>query len=481
MNLSIRAKLTLSFTILFGLIVAALAIGSYVVVKQDLYSKLDLSLQVAVDTTAMAAQHEMSEHPDQAGGDDDIRQVLDDEIHVTLPDTQILVKEGGREVAYRPGGQSSSDLRHLRLQGLASQTTVEGMRIVTRRLTIPKFQTAYQIYSGRSTEATQAQLRSFRRMLVLPIPLGLALAALAGYLLARKLLAPLEELSETMAGVQSSELSARVHLKNRADEISKLGLCFNSLLDRLEGAFAFQRRFMADASHELRTPVTVALTATQATIHDETRTQQDCEDALTIVGEQMLRLKRIVTDMLFLSQADSCSSPMLFHDVYLDDAVADAVRAARPLARAKQQSLQLNALPEARCSGDHELLERAVLVLLDNSIKFTPEGGSIAVRIERSDSHWVCTVTDSGIGVPEEIQSRIFERFFRGDQKSGLKIPGAGLGLAIAKTIVEMHRGRLRLASSQEGCTRFELALPVAVGDKETSAEAQARYLAVKM
>jgi two-component system sensor histidine kinase CiaH len=218
---------------------------------------------------------------------------------------------------------------------------------------------------------------------------------------------------------------------------------------------------MADASHELRTPVTVALAAAQVTARDTTRTLRDCDESLDIVAQQMLRLKKIIEDMLFLSQADASSLKLGCKEMYLDDAVSEACRAAKALARAKQQSFRLDALPEARCWGDHELLKQAILIVLDNSVKFTPQGGSIEVSVRQSGSFWICAVKDSGAGIPEKAQPHIFERFFRGQIPGNEKIPGAGLGLPIAKSIVESHGGSLRLVDSRPGSTTFEIAIPV--------------------
>jgi heavy metal sensor kinase len=477
--LSVRAKLTLYFTVLFGAIVIALAAGTYAAVRNDLYSKLNFGLQVAADATVMGAQHEMAEHPDQAGGEDDIRQVLHDNVNVALPDTQLLVKEGLRLVAYRPGGLASADLRRLRLER-ANQQSAGGLLVVMRELPVPKFHTSYQIYAAKPVAGTLTQVNRMRWRLLVAVPFGLLLAAAAGYLFSRRLLVPLKELNETICGIQSSELSARVRVSNPEDEIGKLASAFNALLDRLEHAFTIQRRFMADASHELRTPVTVALTAAQATSRDGARTLQDSEEALAIIEEQMLRLKRIVTDMLFLSQADASSQMVSLKGMYLDDAVTEATRAARMLARAKGQRLQLRSLPEAACLGDQKLLEQAILVLLENAIKFTQEGGVIEIDLERRGAQWICSVIDSGPGILAEEQSRLFERFFRGTQTGGSKEPGAGLGLAIAKTIVERHGGSLALAASRPGYTSFEILLP-AVEQSGQVAEDQAGCLPVKI
>jgi two-component system sensor histidine kinase CiaH len=154
-------------------------------------------------------------------------------------------------------------------------------------------------------------------------------------------------------------------------------------------------------------------------------------------------------------------------EMYLDDAVSDAMRAARALSREKQQVLKLSGLPEAECSGDADLLKQAVMILLDNAVKFTPPGGNIEVALSRREKRWVCSVTDNGTGISEAAQARVFERFFRESRPGNEATAGAGLGLAIAKSIVENHDGTLTLVESRPGRTTFEIAIPIL--EKETS------------
>jgi two-component system, OmpR family, sensor kinase len=480
MNLTIRARLTLYFTAIFGTIVAVLAIGCYLFIRRDLYSKLDSALQVQVEVTATSASHELTEHQQEASGDADIQSVLNDQEHTGRAHTQILVMQGNRTVAYKRSGFKTPDIRTMPLDKIKSADTYQGVRFAKGQLEVPEFHTTYQIYSAESLDETRAQLWQVEREMMLFVPLGLALAAWAGYLTARRALAPLKELTDRIGGITTTGLSDRISVKHQEDEIGRLASSFNGLLDRLEQAFNHQRRFMADASHELRTPITVALTATQATTSDPMRTPADLNETLHTVEEQMMRLRRIVTDMLFLSQADACSLQTCPTDMYLDDAVAEASRAAQTLARAKHQTLVVDSLPEARCMGDRDLLRQAVLVLLDNAVKFTPEGGTIQIGIRSRDNNWVCYVIDSGIGIPPDAERRIFDRFFRAVQPAGSKVPGAGLGLAIAQSIIEAHNGTLRLVQSRPGHTEFELTVP-AVSPTDPEQPPQANVLAVKM
>ena len=451
--------MTISFTTLFGAIVIALAVAAYVAVKNAAYLKLDAALQVATGATAMSAQHELSEHPTKLGGEKDLQSVLEEGGRSTLSDTQILVREGQRIAAYKPGSENGLDLRGVSPDALKSGTTVNGFRVATRDFPAPQFDTRYQIYSAKPVAPAVEQLGRIRIGLFVFVPIGLGLAGLAGYFLAERSLRPLKQLAETVDAVTSSDLSARVKLSNQDDEIGTLGLRFNSLLDRLEGAFTLQRRFMADASHQIRTPVTIALAAAQVTRRDPHANLRDCRDSLQLIEQQMLQLRRTVEDMFFLSQADATPLRIELREMYLDDPLSDALRAAKELSGEKQQTLKLRGLQEAECRGDADLLKQAVLILLDNSVKSTPVGGSIEVGLSRRGESWVCSVTDSGAGISEAAQGRIFERFYR-EVRPGNEA-GAGLGLAIAKSIVEGHNGTLTLVESRPGRTTFEIAIPL--------------------
>jgi len=271
-----------------------------------------------------------------------------------------------------------------------------------------------------------------------------------------------------------------VNTAHLAEDLAKLGSRFNSLLDRLQDAFHAERRFMTDASHQIRTPVAVALTASQVTGRDPDATLGDCKESLQIIERQMLQLRRTIDDMFLLSQADASSLKVSRKEMYLGDAVSEAVRAARTLIHAKGQQLRCSEMPEAKCLGDEDLLKQAVLILLDNAVKFTPRGGNIEVALVRRGPSWICSVTDSGIGIPEAAQPRVFERFFQEGRPAGEASSGAGLGLPIAKAIVENHGGSLRLVESRPGKTRFELAVP-ALEPESLGDAVQANSLAVRI
>jgi two-component system OmpR family sensor kinase len=238
------------------------------------------------------------------------------------------------------------------------------------------------------------------------------------------------------------------------------------LLARLGKSFSQQRQFMADASHELRTPLSVIRTTSGVTLERRERQQDEYREALAIIEQQARRLSRIVEDMFVLARADAGHPSLQITEFYLDELVAETVRAAAVLASEKAIALAARALPETPFRGDEGLLRQMMWNLVDNAIKFTPNGGAIHVDLGLRDSEYVITVADTGGGIAAEIQPHIFERFYRADRarsRTGTANDGgAGLGLPIARWIAQVHGGRLELRASTETGSTFEVVLPLA-------------------
>jgi heavy metal sensor kinase len=243
------------------------------------------------------------------------------------------------------------------------------------------------------------------------------------------------------------------------DELGRLAKAFNDLLARLEAALATQRQFMADAAHELRTPVSVARTAAEVALSRERRAEDEYRDALAVVDDQMRRLARIVEDMFLLARADAVGLPLQPGPLYLDELVADCVRDAALLAAEKHVRVEWQGDGELEAVGDESLLRRMLANLLDNAVRHTPAAGRVQVGLAARPDEFEVAVTDGGPGIPDAQRERIFERFVRLDEARG-RSQGAGLGLSIARTIAETHGGSLVLARSDAGGSTFVIRLP---------------------
>jgi len=300
----------------------------------------------------------------------------------------------------------------------------------------------------------------------------LVIASAGGYFLARKSLAPVVAMSEKAAHMSAQNLDERLPVLNPRDELGHLAGTFNDLLERLNRAMEQQRRFMADASHELRSPVSIIRGEAEVAL-SQVRSPEEYRESLAISLEEARRLSQIVDDLFTLARADAGQYPLHPRDFYLEEMAGDCVRAARSMAAARGTTLSYEPDGEMPIHADEALVRRLTMNLLDNAIKFTPAGGAVRVACERAGGEYALTVRDSGPGIPVEAHEKIFERFFRLDPARTQDRPalgaaeptapttaGAGLGLAIARWVAEAHHGRLVLVHSDVSGSMFAAFLP---------------------
>jgi heavy metal sensor kinase len=308
----------------------------------------------------------------------------------------------------------------------------------------------------------QGVLRDYLKALLIAVPLALLLAAAVGYALSRKALMPVMAMGEHAARIGAASLYERLPVINPEDELGRLATIFNDLLSRLERAFGQQHQFMADASHELRTPLAILRAEADVALTRADRDAADYRASLETIRDDAATLSSLVEDLFTLARADAGDRALARTDLYLEELVSDAVRAAHPLAERRGVALHFTPDAEAPFAGDAMLLRRLLLNLLDNAIRHTPAGGRVEVTLTVEDVGYRVAVRDTGSGIPAEAQPFIFDRFFRADParaRTG-EGGGAGLGLPIARWIAEAHGGSLELEASGERGTCFALQLP---------------------
>lgn len=235
----------------------------------------------------------------------------------------------------------------------------------------------------------------------------------------------------------------------------------------VERSIEHMRRFMADAAHELRTPIAVVRSRAEVALQ-RPRDAGDYVASLRAIDRETGRLTRIVDDLLMLARADAGERPIARERLFLDDVTSDAVEAARAIAARKSVHVEVEAFDEAPVVGDPALLRQLAMILLDNAIKYSPSGGRVQVAVRAAAKHVELVVADRGAGISADQLPHVFERFFRGDPARGRDTgddappDGAGLGLAIAQWIVEEHGGAIRMASEVKRGTRVTVELPLA-------------------
>ncbi len=362
--------------------------------------------------------------------------------------------DGGQLAAVAVG--RAVDLRTLkervRLQAFGLSTTVGTHRY--RLLLVPTRigRGNFVLALAQSLDEHDELLADLRYAMAVTIPLALIVAALGGYLLARKSLAPVAAMSAQARAVGASNLGERIAVMNPRDELGQLAVTLNALLARLEESFGSQRRFMADASHELRSPVAILQGELEVTLAREDRDAREYRESLEIMRKTVGRLSRIVRDLFLLARSDAGQVPLRNERFYLDDVVEQTVQGFRTLAAEKGVTLVEEHQADLALRGDPDLIGRLAGNLVENALKHTPAGGEVSVFSTRSDGQLRIEVHDCGRGIPVESQERIFERFFRVDPShsptNGAGGSGAGLGLPIARWIAAVHGGKVWVAKS---------------------------------
>ena len=263
--------------------------------------------------------------------------------------------------------------------------------------------------------------------------------------------------------ITAENLSSRLDVSNPRDEVGRLATTINALLARLDAAFSEQQRFIADASHELRTPLAVLRGEAEVALEKE-RATSDYKESLALIKDEAERLSRIVENLFILAGQPVDAPALMKEPLRLSEVVAECVRAAQVLATRKDLRLSVDdASSSVTLNGDDELLKRMLLNLLDNAVKYTPAGGEISVALSSQNGNARIVVTDTGIGIPAEDQPRIFDRFYRVDKARSRALGGAGLGLSIARWIVEAHGGSLSVESALGRGSAFTVELPLKV------------------
>jgi len=463
---SIRSRLTAWYTLVLATVLVSAGVITYAVARRQILRSNDASMVMTAHQFAAALTDEISE----AHGVLRLRSA--NELLAEFRDRDraiVLLTADGHEFAAHTTPLAQSLDRKLlsqraaaRAYGVVTLPTGDGVRLVLVPARIGGV--GFVIAVGQSLAAQQDALADLRQAMLITIPIALLVASIGGYLLARTSLAPVVRMTAKARAIGATNLSERIDVANRRDELGELAATLNDLLARLDASFTAQRRFMADASHELRSPVAILQGELDVTLSRTDRDAADYRESLEVMRRSVRRLTRIVRDLFLLARSDAGDVPLRREAVYISDAVVNTVRAFRTVAAEREVRLFADCDEELRVLGDEDLIQRLVGNLLENAIKFTPAAGSVRIRCFAIDDHIRIEVADSGTGIPPNVHSHVFERFFRADPARAVAAEmngsGAGLGLPIARWIAEQHGGTLLLEKSDANGSVFVATLP---------------------
>src|SRR5574337_1299348 len=490
-RLSIRARLTLWYTGILAATLVLLGGASYLLLMRGLWQEVDATLEGGAKTVAQAA-----DRPPAQIVPPDLDEMLRRFFGPSFADRfyQFLDPHGRLDPRWPRFGGEPLHISPKALQNAAEgsatfETVPSTGRVPVRVLTFPVMQhgqIANVLQVGMSLEGLYMARQHFLWTLAGLVPLALILAGTGGWLLARRALRPVDQMTSTARRIEAERLAQRLAGADVDDELGRLARTLNEMLARLEATFAQVRRFSADASHELKTPLTVLKGEIEVALRGP-RDPAEYQRVLASVLEEVESMARLVDDLLLLSRADAGALRWDVAPVELDRLVEEVAKEGEILGRGKEVQVKILGLEPLVVQGDGQRLKQLLRNLVDNGVKYTPPGGQVTLSLRRVEwsngrmvdsakpvdrltnrpidtpAEWLqISVRDTGIGIPPEALPRIFERFYRVDPARSRETGGAGLGLCIAKTIAEVHGGRIEVQSTPGAGSTFTIVLPLA-------------------
>ena len=459
-NLSLRARLTLWYTAVLVLVLCLFGADILVVQRRLGLRRVDRELDGLHQTVVNVLRNELNEDETPAAAAEEAR-----DTSVSRGAGMAVLDGRGQVLAARLDGLDLGLLTRSDLGGMTARTVETaggGWRVRAQPETFetPLDTVTLIVVAAMPLADAQREQRGMLEAMVLGIPIALLLAGAGGLWLASIGLRPIARMADEAGAISPGGVES-LGDPGRRDELGRLAGAFNDLLARLRSTLKTQRQFMADASHELRTPVSVIRTAADVTLGLEHRDEADYRATLSIVGDQARRLSRLVEDMLVLARADAGGYVLSPVDLYLDEVVSDCRRAADVLAAGRGVTVTASRSGEVPFRGDEALLHRLLQNLVQNAVQHTPPGGTVAIDLQKADDGVRIRVADGGPGIPDADRQRIFDRFVQLDRAR--RGEGTGLGLPIARWIAEAHGGTIALETSGPGGSRFCVWLPGAV------------------
>jgi len=459
-RLSIGVRLTLWYLAIFALAQVLFGVGMWLILRHNLYDMVDDDLESQVDDLKNFLE---AQKPDASVAK--LREEVTESYGIEHSGDYLAVYLERGDLIYRsafleahqsalfPPEQITRPIkRSRRIEGRPFRFILTKLNQINGHI--------YTVEMGVPADDVAETLSQFRSYLLMFAPLLLLAAAGGGYWLSRRALSPVDALVQTARAISGTNLNSRLQKLETGDELQRLSDTLNEMLDRIESAFRRITQFTADASHELRTPLSLIRTEAELALR-RSRGEAEYQESLRHILLEAERTTALIEQLLAMARADSGRETVHLEPVDLRQTLERVVAGWQQVAAVRnlQFSEQLD-LQDVFVTGDQTLLRRLIDILLDNAFKYTTSPGSVQLRLETEGESAVISVQDSGEGIAEPDQSKIFERFYRVDQARSRAQGGAGLGLAIAAWIVMQHRGSIRVESRLGQGATFRVELP---------------------
>ncbi len=467
MALPIRLRLTLWYVVLLALILVAAGVFLVIRLRTDLTRALDHTLrnsttEIAADFTPAVGQTET-----------EFRDVTDASLAGLPRDAsaaQLVSPDGHVSVNAGNGLGARAMLPNDTVAAAAAGTTIVRTAVLQG--------TDYRVYAvpfamgGQSnalvvaTSLEEVETATHRLILLLGIliPFGIALAAIGGWWLAGKALRPVAQMTDEAGAIGAARPGDRIEVPTTMDELGRLAVTLNAMLDRIQASVDQQRAFVSNASHELRTPLAIMRAEIDVSLAAPGLSTEAYE-TLTSAREETDRMRAIVEDLLLLARMDEGALDLACEPVELRALTSDALQGIAPLAVGRRIQLSMPEGGPVTALGDVARIQQVVRNLLENAIKYSPPGGTVTVTVRGEREQAVLVVANTGRGIPADAVPRIFDRFYRSDQSRNREAGGSGLGLAIVRELVEAQGGRVWANSELGSGTEIGCSLPAASAD----------------
>jgi heavy metal sensor kinase len=392
-------------------------------------------------------------------------------IRITRGDGHVVYASGPpHDGSFDPATVPAPSLLHpgLTRPGLArpgtfprKESSLKGSMLIAKQTYAGADNSRYVVEVGVSTARTEETVRQVLLMLAIGLPIAVCVAVTGGFVLVRRALKPVDNLSQKAAAITQHSLTERLPVVRSGDELERLSVSLNLMISRLEDAINSSKQFVADASHELRTPLAV-LRGELENLAQDAQLKPQTRETLGSSLEEVDRLAEIVEGLLALSRLDTGEAHAEWVRFDLAALVATTADQMSLLAEDKHITVVCNSAERVMVEGDQARLKQVVVNLLDNAIKYTPNGGCIKLKIAQEEGNAVLDVADDGIGIPPDALPHVFKRFFRVDGSRSRDQGGAGLGLSIVKSICDAHGARVEVSSTPGQGSRFRFRQPLA-------------------
>jgi heavy metal sensor kinase len=458
---SIRIRLTAWYLVMLALGLGLFGVGSWFAMRTSAFDTIDeeledrirgvekfMHLQIA-SLSPVEIRDEFREHS-VLGPGCDLFQVCNEK-------GEWLYRSAVLETSQVPIRLPSQVGERPIYEGLTVQGTP--VRFATGRVTVNGH--PYTVQVAAPLNEFYKALERFRLILWFSAPVLLIGAGLGGYLISRRALKPVDQITTAAESISISNLSGRLEVPKTTDELQRLSETLNRMLARLDISVQRMSQLTADASHELRAPVSLIRTTAELAVHGDRSNSEYHEDMVQILAEAE-RTTRLIDSLLLLARADAGEDGLQHELTNLSTSVREALDQGRRFAAEKRIDLTADLNSSAiAVRGDSEALRRLFFILIDNAIKYTPEEGTVHLRVEAGNGTATIKITDSGIGIAEPDQLHIFDRFWRADKVRSRGMGGAGLGLPIARWIVNQHAGSIEVQSQLGKGSTFTVRIPL--------------------